>query len=194
MLAKDAANNVRDEPTHKSEHKPEYGSEQKSGAAWGSSAAKYGITASTDGKRIAWGTQVVTDYETAPDTKTHCPGRFAPTSSQHLWCWDPNACWAKGGEKAHERLPEFPKEACKASNVGKLTQPIDWDDMTITIVAPGQNRGGGGRNANGKRNREDDGQRQQGKGKGKGAGKGKGKGGGRNGGKGGGRGFQRQPQ
>ena len=194
LLAKDAANNVRDEPTHKSEHKPEYGSEQKSGAAWGSSAAKYGITASTDGKRIAWGTQVVTDYETAPDTKTHCPGRFAPASSQHLWCWDPNACWAKGGEKAHERLPEFPKEACKASNVGKLTQPIDWDDMTITIVAPGQNRGGGGRNANGKRNREDDGQRQQGKGKGKGAGKGKGKGGGRNGGKGGGRGFQRQPQ
>ena len=195
MLARDAANNVRDD-RDPPEKKLGQGSEQKSGAAWGSSAAKYGITASTDGKRIAWGAQVVTDFETAPDTKSHCPGRFAPANSQHLWCWDPNACWAKGGEKAHERLPEFPKEACKASNIGKLTQPVDWDDMTVTIVAPGQNRGGGGRNSNGKRNREDDGQRQQGKGKGKGAGKGngKGKGGGRNGGKGGGRGFQRQPQ
>ena len=79
MLARDASNNVRNdhEPTHKPEYKPEQGSERKSGAAWGSSAAKYGITASTDGKRIAWGAQIVTDFETAPDTKTHCPGRFA---------------------------------------------------------------------------------------------------------------------
>jgi hypothetical protein len=98
-----------------------------------------------------------------------------------------------GGKEVKRRTSaEFPKEACKAfskaSNVSNLAQPIDWDDMTVTIVAPGQNRGGG-RNANGKHNREDDGQRQQGKGKGKGAAKGKGKGGGRNGGKGGGRGF-----
>ena len=79
MLARDAPNNVRNdhEPTHKPEYKPEQGSERRSGAAWGSSAAKYGIMASTDGKRIAWGAQIVTDFETAPDTKTHCPGRFA---------------------------------------------------------------------------------------------------------------------
>lgn len=195
MLARDTANNVRDDrdPTHKPEQRPDQGSEQKTEAAWGSSATKYGITASTDGKRIAWGAQIVTDFRTAPDTKAHCPARFAPASSQHLWCSSPGTCWAQGGEKAHERLPEFPKEACRASSIGTLEQPMDWDNMTVTIVAPGQNRGGGGR----KRNREEDGQRQQGKGKGKGAGrgagKGKGKGGRHNGGKGGGRGFQRQP-
>ena len=110
MLARDATNNVRDdgEPSYKTEHKTEHGSEQKSGAAWGSSASKYGITASTDGKRIAWGAQVVTDFQTAPDTKTHCPGRFAPASSQHLWCGSPNECCAKRRTSVSPSSPKRP--------------------------------------------------------------------------------------
>jgi hypothetical protein len=154
--------------------------------------AKLGIYTSADGKRVVWG-NCVTDFDTAPDLKAHCPARFAPAGSTHSWCPTPGLCWERGGESAHERHPDFPKDVCKAKSIGTVQPPLDWNAMTVTIVAPAPIRGGGGRNANGKREREDDGQR-QGRGKGKGAGKGKGKGGGRNGGKGGGRGFQRQPR
>ena len=195
LCARDPDNNARDiddAPT-KPDKKSGFGSEQKSEVAWGSLATKFGIYTSADGKRIAWGDQCVTDFDSAPDLKDNCPGHFAPGSSVNAWCTSPGACWARAGDKAHERLPDFPKEACKATSIGKLQPPMDWDAMTVTIKAPAANQRGGGRNANGKREREDDGRR-QGKGKGKGAGKGKGKGGGGNGGKGRGRGFQRQPQ
>ena len=193
-FARDAANNVSDggDATHKPEPKSGDGAGQKSESAWGSLATKFGIYASADGKRIAWGS-CLTDFDTAPDLKANCPARFAPGGSIHSWCPTPGTCWDRWGDKAHDRLAEFPKEACKAASIGNLQPPLDWNTMTVTVVAPAPNRGGGGRNGNGKREREDDGQR-QGRGKGKGAGKGKGKGGGRNGGKGGGRGFQRQPR
>lgn len=192
--AKDPANNVRsggDTPA-KPDKKSEFGAEHKTEPAWGSLATKLGIYTSADGKRIVWGS-CVTDFDTAPDLKAHCPARFAPAGSAHSWCPTPGLCWERGGESAHERHPDFPKDVCKAKSIGTVQPPLDWNAMTVTIVAPAPIRGGGGRNANGKREREDDGQR-QGRGKGKGAGKGKGKGGGRNGGKGGGRGFQRQPR
>jgi len=192
--AKDSANNVRsggDSPA-KPDKKSEFGAEHKTEPAWGSLATKLGIYTSADGKRIVWGS-CITDFDTAPDLKAHCPARFAPAGSTHSWCPTPGLCWERGGESAHERHPDFPKDVCKAKSIGTVQPPLDWNAMTVTIVAPAPNRGGGGRNANGKREREDDGQR-QGRGKGKGAGKGKGKGGGRNGGKGGGRGFQRQPR
>jgi len=194
--ARDAANNVSDggDSSHKPDPKSGRGSEQKSEVAWGSHATKYGIYTTADGKRVAWGMNIITEFDTAPDLKAHCPARFAPASTQHAWCYNPGRCWAQGGDKAHERHPDYPKEACKAASIGSLATPIDWDDFTVTIKAPS-----GGRNAHGKREREDEGQPQAGKGagkgngKGKGAGKGRGKGGGRNGGKGRGRGFPRQP-
>ena len=192
-IAKDPANNVRSggDSAAKTDKKSEPGAEHKTEPAWGSLATKLGIYTSADGKRVAWG-NCVTDFDTAPDLKAHCPARFAPAGSMHSWCPTPGLCWERGGESAHERHPDFPKDVCKAKSIGSVQPPLDWDAMTVTIVAP-RDRGGGGRNANGKREREADGQR-QGRGKGKGAGKGKGKGGGRNGGKGGGRGFQRQPR
>ena len=177
--ARDVANNVSDggDSTHKPDPKSGRGSEQKSEVAWGSHATKYGIYTTADGKRVAWGMNIITEFETAPDLKAHCPDRFAPASTQHAWCYNPGRCWAQGGDRAHERHPDYPKEACKAASIGSLATPIDWDDFMVTIKAPS-----GGRNAYGKRGRED-----------KGAGNGRGKGGGRNGGKGRGRGFPRQP-
>ena len=186
--AVDAANNVRERNSSLKQHEPPPKAEQR----WGANAFKHGIYSSADGKRWVWGTQIVTDFETAPDAKKHCPALFAPNSSQHSWCSSPSKCWKRGGEKAHERLADFPKEVCKAKPIGNAAPPVNWDEMTVTIVSPEGGRGGGERNANGKRSREGD-VRRQGKGAGKGAGKGKGKGGGR-GGKGQGRRFGRQSQ
>ena len=173
----------------------------KEADAWGSCAAKHGITANADGTKIAFGDNNVTEFATAPDVKKHCVACFAPKKGsweRSKWCPTPDTCWKGFGEYAHTRIDGFGDDACRAKPANQMDATFDWAaEMTVTLHAAKTERGnawGGGGGGGGGKGRGGKGRGNKPAG-GKGGGKGKGKSGKGSGGKGkGGKGFGRQSQ
>jgi hypothetical protein len=161
---------------------------------WGQAASNHGITVDPTGTTYAWGSQIATHFQVAPDVANTCIACFAPSkhcAERNKWCVNPTLCWNRGGVSAHERVDGFPDDKCRAMPTDKF-EAIDWNSMTPYHAkggkghqhgGRGQGRGGGFGHGRGVQKLHGKGRGKGGKG-GKGGGKG-GKGGGRGAGKGG---------
>jgi hypothetical protein len=172
----------------KLEGKFDGGGETLLAKVWGLAAANHGITVDPTGTTYAWGSQIATYFQVAPDVANNCIACFAPSkhcAERNKWCPNPATCWERGGVGAHERVDGFPDDKCRAMPNDRF-EAIDWNSMTSFHAkgGKGQQYGGRGQGRGGGFGQGRGIHKPHGKGRGKG-GKG-GKGGGGKGGKGGG--------
>ncbi len=153
---------------------------------WGLAATNHGITVDPTGTTFAWGSQIATQFQVAPDVANNCIACFAPSkhcAERNKWCPNPATCWERGGVGAHERVDGYPDDKCCVMPSDRF-EAIDWNSMTSFHAkgGKGQQYGGRGQGRGGGFGQGRGIHKPHGKGRGKG-GKG-GKGGGGKGGKG----------